>query len=289
MSSEQGTFIKVNDHMDEHPKIEGLSDKAFRSLFRVWFWCSRTRSDGIVTPAAWKARAPGKIGRELIEAGLAHPREDGGVEMHDYLKHQRSREHIEALSAKRSAAGQRGGRPPKAEATRKQKASAVPSNEEPNRNPEDRAGTTYLPDRGQTAGSPSGGGVGEEASRKRSAEPKGHRLPDDWWPTEEDRAWFRDKCPDLEGRGTSLTEEFRDYWHSRAGKEARKIDWSKTWRNRMREKQDRAHNQKAPRDVPLARPSASHSAGVTAQSLLRTPRQSPPDSQPQLRLASGGL
>ena len=31
-----------------------------------------------------------------------------------------------------------------------------------------------------------------------------------------------------------LTEEFHDYWDAKPGKEARKIDWDKTWHNRVR-------------------------------------------------------
>jgi hypothetical protein len=39
-----------------------------------------------------------------------------------------------------------------------------------------------------------------------------------------------------------LTDEFRDYWLARAGKDATKIDWSKTWKNRMRDREERERN-----------------------------------------------
>lgn len=160
MSAERETFIKVSDHMPDHPKIAGLSDRAFRVLVTGWCYASRYRTDGAIPAAVWRRMSTPKVSRELADAGLVDDEkssESGGVEMHDYLKHQRSREHIEAVSEKRSVAGQKGGRPPKPKATKKQNASKVPSNEEPKHNPEDRAGTTYLPDRENPSGSPDRG------------------------------------------------------------------------------------------------------------------------------------
>lgn len=86
----------------------------------------------------------------------------------------------------------------------------------------------------------SGGGANDDAqpdeakpaSRKRSAD--GHRLPSDWQPSEGDRKWLFEKAPDLYPHGGEATEEFRDYWLSKAGKDARKTEWSRTWRNWMR-------------------------------------------------------
>ena len=59
---------------------------------------------------------------------------------------------------------------------------------------------------------------------------RGHRLPDDWQPSPQDR----DKA-----RAEGLTEpeidraaiEFCNYWHSRPGSGGCKLDWSKTWHN----------------------------------------------------------
>ena len=59
---------------------------------------------------------------------------------------------------------------------------------------------------------------------------RGHRLPDDWQPSPQDR----DKA-----RAEGLTEpeidraaiEFCNYWHSRPGSGGCKLDWSRTWHN----------------------------------------------------------
>lgn len=98
------TYIKVHDGMPDHPKIDGLSDKAFRLLVETWCWCSRHRTDGRVPIAAWSKRGTAKARAELVNAGLVHTR-SGSVEMHDYLEHQRSAAQIaERVDAKRRAA-----------------------------------------------------------------------------------------------------------------------------------------------------------------------------------------
>jgi hypothetical protein len=98
------TYIRVHDGMDEHPKIEPLSDGAFRLLMRSWFYCSRNRTDGRMPDAIWKKRGTPRTRRELIDAGLAEQC-DGFVEMHDYLEHQRSAEEIRLLKEHRGDTG----------------------------------------------------------------------------------------------------------------------------------------------------------------------------------------
>lgn len=69
-------------------------------------------------------------------------------------------------------------------------------------------------------------------SRKAlSAEQRGTRLPDDWKPTAEDRAFAIDLGldPDV------TADEFRDYWTALPGARGRKLNWSKTFKNRCRE------------------------------------------------------
>lgn len=106
---DERTFIFLHDGMPEHPKIEALSDRAFRVLLDLWCWCSRTLANGFVPEAVWvKRTGSAKVRKELL-AALVEPAE-GGVYMHDYLEHQRSREEAEALRLKRQEAGRKGGR-----------------------------------------------------------------------------------------------------------------------------------------------------------------------------------
>jgi hypothetical protein len=109
MPRDKRTFITVHDGMPEHHKIEALSDKAFRALIDLWCWCSRNTSDGHVPESVWLKRTTPKVRSELTPS-LAEPSDDGGVDMHDYLEHQRSKKEIEELRTKRSRAGSLGGK-----------------------------------------------------------------------------------------------------------------------------------------------------------------------------------
>ncbi|QWF81151.1 hypothetical protein [Amycolatopsis sp. CA-230715] len=99
------TYIRVHDGIEDHPKIVALSDKAFRLLITTWAWCSKHRTDGRVPAAVWRKRGTAKARAELVTAGLV----DGGAdapEMHDYLQHQRSAAEI-ALRVEAKRAGGR--------------------------------------------------------------------------------------------------------------------------------------------------------------------------------------
>lgn len=108
MPRDTRTYITLHDGMPEHPKVEPLTDRAFRDLVSLWCWCSRNRTDGKVPTAVWMKRAGAKIRAELIAAGLVEETAEGAL-MHDYLEHQRSAAEIDELSAKRRDAGSKGG------------------------------------------------------------------------------------------------------------------------------------------------------------------------------------
>jgi hypothetical protein len=107
MAEDDRTYIRVHDGMPDHPKVDALSDKAFRLLVTTWCWCSEYRTDGKVKRALWDRRGTPKARRELIDAGLAEDLGPDGVQMHDYLQHQRSKAEIDEYSAARKASLQR--------------------------------------------------------------------------------------------------------------------------------------------------------------------------------------
>lgn len=84
---------------------------------------------------------------------------------------------------------------------------------------------------------------------------RGTRLSTDWAPSAADVAWQR-------GEGISddwaqrETENFRDYWLSKAGAAARKIDWSRTWKKWIRTEFDRTLA-RMPRSVGAPQPMMS--------------------------------
>lgn len=98
------TYIRVHDGMPGHPKIEPLSDGAFRTLLTLWCWSSEYLTDGRIPAAIWKKRGTPKTRSELLTAGLAEETDDG-VTMHDYLEHQRSAAEVQELRAVRGASG----------------------------------------------------------------------------------------------------------------------------------------------------------------------------------------
>jgi len=56
------------------------------------------------------------------------------------------------------------------------------------------------------------------------------RLSPDWQPTDLDRAYAAKSG--FTGAATDrIAERFRNYWTSKAGKDAAKLDWTATWRN----------------------------------------------------------
>ena len=78
----------------------------------------------------------------------------------------------------------------------------------------------------------SSGSLGARASPRAD---RGTRLPDDWLPSEEDRAFAGALGVAVEREAAS----FRDYWHSKPGADGRKVNWSATWRNWVRRSSER--------------------------------------------------
>lgn len=70
----------------------------------------------------------------------------------------------------------------------------------------------------------------ETDGAKPPSKKRGSRLPDDWWPDEDLKAYARDRLPD--GRSCQQeTEKFKNYWRAAAGRNAVKLDWGLTYQN----------------------------------------------------------
>jgi hypothetical protein len=84
------------------------------------------------------------------------------------------------------------------------------------------------------AGEQGNRGTGEQGKTTTAPRERGRRIPDDFAITDEMRQWATDNGfghLDLD----HITDEFRDYWSAEAGSRAAKLDWIKTWHNRVRE------------------------------------------------------
>lgn len=77
-------------------------------------------------------------------------------------------------------------------------------------------------------------------SQAKRAPSKGTRLDPNWALPKPWGDWALAEFPHLTADNVRLlAEDFRDYWHSKSGKDATKVDWQATWRNSVRMKQDR--------------------------------------------------
>lgn len=65
-----------------------------------------------------------------------------------------------------------------------------------------------------------------------ASDSQGKRLAKDWALPDDWKAWALTERPGLDVATESA--KFADYWHAKAGKDARKSDWLATWRNWVR-------------------------------------------------------
>lgn len=98
-------WLRLDDAFGDHPKVIGLSDRAFRAHVMGLLYCARHLTDGIVPRAA----APKTAAiRELERAGLWTATRGGGWLIHDFLDYNPSKaETLDKRSAK-SMAGAKG-------------------------------------------------------------------------------------------------------------------------------------------------------------------------------------
>lgn len=109
-------FLNLDDNFSDHPKVDGLTDGAFRLHVAGMLYSSRHTLDGFVpahrVPRLTRTYRPRYLA-ELMEGPkpLWLPA-DAGYTIHDYLDWNRSREQIEAdrerIRKARSAAGKKG-------------------------------------------------------------------------------------------------------------------------------------------------------------------------------------
>ncbi|WP_103348968.1 hypothetical protein [Amycolatopsis sp. CA-128772] len=107
MAEDPRPYIRVHIGMPDHPKVEVLSDRAYRVITALWCWCADKRTDGVVRRPNWRKRGlTQRIRDELVSAALLEVVDADTIQVHDYLDWQQSAEQIaDAIAQKRSAGG----------------------------------------------------------------------------------------------------------------------------------------------------------------------------------------
>ena len=120
-------YIRVDVLLPECGKLDGLSVLAKWTLIEIWCFCGRNRNDGHLTESRWKTFGTKTVREQLLHVppGYKHgwvEQVTDGYLVHDFVGpdgHQRSKAEIDELSARRAAAGRKGGsrRPSKPQAS----------------------------------------------------------------------------------------------------------------------------------------------------------------------------
>ncbi|MDP9226421.1 MAG: hypothetical protein M3P18_21800, partial [Actinomycetota bacterium] len=99
------SYLYIDDRFAQHPKVAGVSDKAFRAHVLALCYCGGHLTDGALSRAAAKTLGISpRIAQELVSANLWESNENGW-RVHDYLDWQDSRDEVLARRTKASAAG----------------------------------------------------------------------------------------------------------------------------------------------------------------------------------------
>jgi hypothetical protein len=225
------TWFKVDDRLPGSRKLLRIPRARRAAAIGIWTlagaWCARELSNGEV-PAELLVDIGGtaREAKDLVDSGLWEVTE-GGWQFHDWFDYQPSRE--EVLRDRKAHADRQ-------QAYRERKRAERDGNRDTSRghnvtvdiDSSDADVTPAVTDARPDPSRPVPSIVPTELSSSRASQ-RGRRLPDDWNPTEEMLATARSRCPGVDLK--IETEKFRNYWQSKAGKDATKLDWGKTWVN----------------------------------------------------------
>jgi hypothetical protein len=261
-------FVRVSVDLPANPKLAMIDNPAAGWAYVVSLcYCGQHLTDGSfpMTPLLRLAGVKPTVAKALIAAGLWHeaghacdrcpqPMAGTGI-VHDYLVHQRSSGEAKALRDARREAGRKGAasrwdsngdgkshsnshHKSHANSEANEMASASQTDAKPMAEVEVEEEEEKNPPDADAPGPPRG------APRKR-----GTHIPEDFAKTitAEMVAWARAEAPLVDHR--RATDEFVDYWLAIPGQRGSKLDWPRTWKNRLRELQQRAEERQARRPL----------------------------------------
>lgn len=111
MPRDKRLYMTLPIEFPEHPKVEPLSDAAFRCFIEMNAYSRRVDSDGVIPVSVAEKRWKRKVLNELVATDETRPLivldEDSYV-IRDYAEHQHTKADRDALTAKRIEAGKYG-------------------------------------------------------------------------------------------------------------------------------------------------------------------------------------
>jgi len=100
------SWIRLDDNFFDHPKVIGLSDRAFRVFVKGICYANRHLTDGVISvPAQRYLRSTKAIATELLRAGLWELGDSGSFRIHDFLEYQFSKSAVIAIRQVQRAGG----------------------------------------------------------------------------------------------------------------------------------------------------------------------------------------
>lgn len=231
------SWFKVDDSFHGHPKVLSIPRRDRLAAIGLWAtagsWCAQHLTDGrFGRHMIEEFGGAEKHATALVRVGLWEENADGSLSFHDWIDWQPTREHVLERRAAEAKRKQDWRDRKREKATRPQ---SVPAGQERDTGGTD-AGTdagvrdsSALPD--PTRPDPTvvpNGTTNTTAPRKR-----GTRIADDFTADDDMRQWAAECTPGLDV--DAATAEFVDYWRAVPGTKGTKLDWTATWRNRMRE------------------------------------------------------
>lgn len=92
------TWIRIDDHFVDHPKILAIKDDAFRAYIAGLCYSSRYLTDGYLPEAALEKITNKRARTQLTDAGLWHETK-GGITINDFLEYNPSKAETEKKRA----------------------------------------------------------------------------------------------------------------------------------------------------------------------------------------------
>lgn len=265
-------WFKVDDDLAFHHKTIAAGNAAMGLWVRAGSWSARHLTDGFVPDHVVIVIGTPAQAQRLVSAGLWAPAEDG-FRFHDWSGEPGQTRQPSAVEVRQKRAEAAERQRESRDRRRKINSLALPTALQDGRTADDAVSAPDAPISTDTqVNGHSHTSVTRESSVSHASvtaprpdpylttkEPpptgapprkRGTRIPEDFKPTDDMIDWAREKTSHVDP--IRETEKFIDYWRAKAGRDAAKIDWSGTWRNWMRNAEERAPT----RSQPVPRPGA---------------------------------